>query len=636
MKKVLIPILALVLALGLALPVAAHTEADPFTTDLIADGGSVATEIDVGDVSVWNDSTNLYVQYVVDDPWVMTGSHLYVGKTDPANFPSTPGQFPYSPGMEKSPSPGASYDSATMTYTIPLAEIYAYVFVGKGEGKGLNTEGDPGVEPCNDVYIAAHANLEKLSDVMTVTLASGTQTLSAGYTETEPVDPLDPANYSGLGTWSAAVPVSSPPIPPWVDPSVVLPGAVWVSSAATTEGGFGDQWRLFKEALIPPGAVITSASLTMTADNAVEAYLNGISVGTTGDVYGTAPSPQHYNFNKLWGPYTLTPLVGPNILMFVVRNWVHTAYNPTGLIYKLDYEYQLLVTETGWGEGDPFGKNWAMYFEYHIQEPIVEERYPEEGNVYIGYEDWGNGDFDYNDFGMYFSAVETYQQTGAGMNLTKVTMTFTAKIFDSGGTHLIHIKRNIVGNSTYTVDRGGATAYTGETPEGSYTATGDVDVVLFNTAKYSWPQKHINETVTVEIVVGDPSSNPKGTPTAPRWDLHPFMANYDPWEIGTSGIINGVAWHIGDMQLVTGVTGSKSWVLDSRLVGQTLPYILVVPSAAWIPPWEDSSISGPRLTTTDYGPYGYFYDYYSTGGTSHPTWYNEITDSYVGLGGLSW
>ena len=371
MKKILFPILALVLAVGLAVPMAspaaAHTESDPQEVDLLA-----GQHIDVGEVKVWNDDTNLYVQYVIDDPWVMTGSHLYVGKTDPANFPSTPGQFPYSPGMEKSPSPNASYDGATMTYTIPLDEIYEYTFVGKGQGKGLNAVEGPGVEPCEDVWIAAHADLQKLGEVMTATLASGTQTLSVGYTETEPVDPLDPANYSGLGTWSAAVPVSSPPIPPWVDPTTELPGAVWVSSAATTEGGFGDQWRLFKEAFeIPPGAVITSASLTMTADNAVEAYLNGSPVGTTSDVYGTAPSPQHYNFAKLWGPYTLTPLVGPNTLMFVVRNWVHSAYNPTGLLYRMDYEYQLLVTETAWGDGTTFGTNWAMYFKYHIQEPCV-------------------------------------------------------------------------------------------------------------------------------------------------------------------------------------------------------------------------------------------------------------------------
>ena len=122
--------------------------------------------IDVGTVKVWNDASDLYVQYVVDVPWEMTGSHLYVGKTNPSeeNIPSTPGQFPYSPGMEKSPSPSALYDDATMTYTIPLDEIYDYEFVGKGQGKGLNAVEAPGVEPCNKIYIVAQAEVFRSSE----------------------------------------------------------------------------------------------------------------------------------------------------------------------------------------------------------------------------------------------------------------------------------------------------------------------------------------------------------------------------------------------------------------------------------------------------------------------------------------
>ena len=321
-----------------------YTETDPYKTDLLAGQTNK-----VGEVKVWNDAEYLYVKYEITGEaltagWVITETHLAVADSL-AGIPQTktgnpiPGKFEHS--MEHDPA------VTEYTYTIPITW-----------------------DPCTDLYIAAHAVVQKLSDVMTVTLASGTQTtLSAGYTETEPEYPLAPANYSGLGTWSAAVPVSSPPIPPWVDPSVVLPGAVWVSSAATTEGGFGDQWRLFKEEFeIPPGAVITSASLTMTADNAVEAYLNGTLVGTTGDVYLEAPIPQPYNFAKLWGPYTLTPLVGLNNLMFVVRNWVHSAYNPTGLTYKLDYEYQLLEEETAWADGERFTEkgNWATYFDYTV------------------------------------------------------------------------------------------------------------------------------------------------------------------------------------------------------------------------------------------------------------------------------
>jgi len=126
-------------------------------------------------------------------------------------------------------------------------------------------------------------------------------------------------------------------------------------------------------------------------------------------------------------------------------------------------------------------------------------------------------------------------------------------------------------------------------------------------------------------------------PSAPRWDVDAFWGNYDPWEEGTSGIITGVDWHIDDMQTVTGVTGgSHPEVLDTRLIDETLPYILVVPSDYWVPPYEDSSISGPRPPTALLGPYSYFYDFYHDAGGSHTTWYNENTDPFVGLGGLSW
>jgi len=284
------------------------TETDPDKFPLYA-----GQDILVGIVNVWNNADYLYVKYELSQEAI-----------------------------------GEGWCLTEITYTIPFTW-----------------------DPCTELYIAAHAVVQKLSEVMTVTLVSDTQTFSAGYTETEPGAPLDPNNYSGLGGWSAAVPVSSPPIPPWINPSVVLPGAVWVSSSATTEGGYGDQWRLFKEDFtIPSGAVNITGSLYMTADNAIEAYLlNGTSVvvGTTGYVYGAAPSSQGSNFATLWGPYTLTPLVGLNNLMFVVRNWVHSAYNPTGLIYKLDYEYQLLEEETAWAAGSDFlGKNWATYFTYTV------------------------------------------------------------------------------------------------------------------------------------------------------------------------------------------------------------------------------------------------------------------------------
>jgi len=344
------------------------TETDPDKFPLYA-----GQDILVGIVNVWNNADYLYVKYelsqeAIGEGWCLTETHLAVVTQEedfPTNKAGNPkvGHFPYQ----------CSYNGSEWVFQIK--EYGDEDAVCDAVGTDLLTEITYTIpftwDPCTELYIAAHAVVQKLSEVMTVTLVSDTQTFSAGYTETEPGAPLDPNNYSGLGGWSAAVPVSSPPIPPWINPSVVLPGAVWVSSSATTEGGYGDQWRLFKEDFtIPSGAVNITGSLYMTADNAIEAYLlNGTSVvvGTTGYVYGAAPSSQGSNFATLWGPYTLTPLVGLNNLMFVVRNWVHSAYNPTGLIYKLDYEYQLLEEETAWAAGSDFlGKNWATYFTYTV------------------------------------------------------------------------------------------------------------------------------------------------------------------------------------------------------------------------------------------------------------------------------
>ncbi len=74
----------------------AHTEADPFVTDLIA-----AQHYDVGDVLVWNDGDFLYVKYVTTGGWVLGETHLAVA-TSLGGIPHTskgnpvPGLFEFS------------------------------------------------------------------------------------------------------------------------------------------------------------------------------------------------------------------------------------------------------------------------------------------------------------------------------------------------------------------------------------------------------------------------------------------------------------------------------------------------------------------------------------------------------------
>lgn len=197
----------------------------------------------------------------------------------------------------------------------------------------------------------------------TITLVSSTATQTAGYTTSNPsADPLNPSLYSVPG-WTSAVAVSSVP-GVWAS----LAGATWVSTTPSYSGNDGnylpDSWRLFKaEFTIPTGAIVTSASIELTADNAFELYFNGTSIASTfppDTVFGSAPGPPYsfprvppYPFQQLYGPYTFTPVVGTNTLMFAVRNWDNTGApnNPTGLLYKAVIEYALPEIEKELLEG---------------------------------------------------------------------------------------------------------------------------------------------------------------------------------------------------------------------------------------------------------------------------------------------
>jgi hypothetical protein len=72
----------------------AHTEADPFETDLIA-----AQHYDAGEVLVWNNGDNLFVKYIADEDWQITETHLHVAESmediPQKNGNPIPGQFDY-------------------------------------------------------------------------------------------------------------------------------------------------------------------------------------------------------------------------------------------------------------------------------------------------------------------------------------------------------------------------------------------------------------------------------------------------------------------------------------------------------------------------------------------------------------
>ena len=97
-----------------------------FEIDLIAGQHTVA-----GFITVSNDDKNLYVTYKTSDNWLINQTHLYVDQIAPTE--SAPGRFPYKHENLK----GATTDY----YEISLEDL--------------------GVDPCDIVYIAAHAELIK-------------------------------------------------------------------------------------------------------------------------------------------------------------------------------------------------------------------------------------------------------------------------------------------------------------------------------------------------------------------------------------------------------------------------------------------------------------------------------------------
>jgi hypothetical protein len=350
MKKFVSLLIATLLVMALVVPaisapatVSAHTAGAPQVVTLFA-----GQNTDVGTVSVWNDTVNLYVKYDTTGGWEMTETHLAVAATL-GGIPQVkgnpiPGQFLYS----------TIHNPAviTFTYMIPLA------------GPGTN------------LVIAAHAKVQlpQLSEPVTASVASGDFLDTVLHIAEDSGNLGYPIGYPGpyIGT-------PTPAVLTWVHSSwPTITGAQWISNTYLVEDPDFNSWRLFtRNIVIPLNAVNITGTLTsMTADNAEEVHLNGTFIGIDGEVYGPFIDNHEWNTIETFSGLNLLP--GANTLEVMVRNyaWPGGVYaNPTGLIYKMDYEYQLLTyrTETAWAEGQPFlGKNWATYFNYIVQPVLLE------------------------------------------------------------------------------------------------------------------------------------------------------------------------------------------------------------------------------------------------------------------------
>lgn len=398
MKKILFPVLALVLAVGVALPMAmpaaAHTESDPYSVDLLA-----GQDEDVGDVLVWNDGTSLHVTYVITaSDWEITATHLYVGKNPPPT--SAPGQFPYDDAVAASVTP------TEVAYVIPLDSISDYTMQLNSKGKVtgvMTTDGDVGVGPCDDVYIAAQAEVQKVEVEMSTIQPELTWQRSA-----ETAGAI--AHFPGYGgqwdpeTDGFAIPLDETQVV-WDNGAYHIPPGTPSGSFASwnyegvvgTQGpsydpAYGSDLRRFHaDFTMPDGCTVTGGTLSTVGfdgipinDN-VYVFVNEDLIfwgGTRANVLpafegmsgiqalrGTTDPPET---DRWYIPGTLPPLT--NVISGTNGIDVFTEENERWgglgeLVLSLDCETVITTTETAWGEGELIGvnSNWSMYFRYTVQ-----------------------------------------------------------------------------------------------------------------------------------------------------------------------------------------------------------------------------------------------------------------------------
>jgi len=337
-------------------------------------------DTDVGGVEIWNDGTTLHVTYSTDDGWVLTETHLYVGSNEPPT--NAPGQFPYDD------SDAVSFTDTEVIFEIPLADIYGYMMKlnKKGKETGVmitNPALGQGVDPGEPIYIAAHSVVQKV-DSFSECLVSGAASdevllLAEG-------DPGYPVGYTAPYQTYTGVPASS--VLAWTHSAWApygIAGAEWISSSEYTEDPDNNTWRLFTRSFdLPASATNISGTMTVNCDNAEEVYLNTVFVGdgSPAVVYGDSPpsGPAH-GWSSVEGPWDVSSQLqaGTNNLWTMTRNYGWPGgelANPTALIYKLCYSYDIVTTETAWGGwGDfpditnviPFDEpNWSNYIEYFV------------------------------------------------------------------------------------------------------------------------------------------------------------------------------------------------------------------------------------------------------------------------------
>ena len=352
----------------------------------------------VGEVLVWDDGTQLCVKYVLDpgifaEGWGITETHLAVGHVV-GDIPQTkkgnpiPGQFLYGDDELEGED--------SWEICIPFDEL------SKEEPGDLAP-----IVGGETLVIAAHAVIEKeecipgdsgtdtyVSDATTMVTEGNVVSAVYPYVAV----PTDAGPYYGVNTWINQT-----------NSNIWAPGALWIwESNPVVKPILGDiVW--FEKTFNVTGTP-TAGELKIAVDNGYAVWLNGKFVGSDNllqfvgadDVYDTATLgdlKQAYVDTTTWqevGMFDLTPYLqtGTNTLKILgVNEYMNPddggqpvgtdLLNPGGMAFQftVDWEVPEVCTttddETAWGAADGQGNeqfdgaNWATYFEYIVQPPVV-------------------------------------------------------------------------------------------------------------------------------------------------------------------------------------------------------------------------------------------------------------------------
>lgn len=319
-----------------------------FTLEPVCNATLIAGQNEeVGEVTVKLSGGSLEVTYNVEAPWKMEEIHFHASFLDPEDWSKpvvnkagnpAPGQF-----LKVEDLGGLN----TYSFEIPLSEI--------------GTDDD-----CGSLYFAAHAKVYWIDDsVVPIVLKS-----EAGSDEVYLFIESPNAEMSNFENQYNLIDYPTPSVEVNYDnwsPSIVETafGAKWISDDQpwssdpyiTWWGSNMASWRKFERTInIPSSAVnIQAISFVATADNEEDVYINGSQL---------TPSIGDSTNWTVTTSYDLPLATGNNTMEILVKNISGTGFNPTGLIYKLEYQYELKIEETAWGKGVPFpnAKNWSMYF----------------------------------------------------------------------------------------------------------------------------------------------------------------------------------------------------------------------------------------------------------------------------------